>query len=130
MLTYFLIFLKIFIFRERGREGERGEKHRCVRETLINCLSHPPNGGTWPATQACALTRIELPIFHIEGTMPKQLSHTNQGYAGLLSARHSSIYWEHSNSRRQTRKGFLKKLESEEQGVLHGAGICYFIWDE
>ena len=34
------------IFRERGRAGEReGEKHGCVRETSISCLSHvPPTG--------------------------------------------------------------------------------------
>ena len=35
----------LFIFRERGREGEREEeKHRCARDTLISCLSHAPNG--------------------------------------------------------------------------------------
>ena len=44
-------FLKrvcLFIFRERGREGERdGEKHQCV------VASHmPPTGGTWPTTYA------------------------------------------------------------------------------
>ena len=41
----FCSFLKVlFIFRERGREGERGrEKHGCVRETLISCLSLAPN---------------------------------------------------------------------------------------
>ena len=34
------------------REGEReGEKHQCV------VASHAPPLGTWPATQACALTR-------------------------------------------------------------------------
>ena len=57
---FFLSLLKIFIYlllRERGTEGERkGEKHQCVRDTLIVCLSHSPNRGTWPATQACALT--------------------------------------------------------------------------
>ena len=44
--------LYLFIFRERGRVGERkGEKHQCV------VASHaPPPLGTWPATQACALT--------------------------------------------------------------------------
>ena len=47
----FIIFLKDFIFRERGREGERG------RETsMCGCLSHAPNWGTRSATQACALT--------------------------------------------------------------------------
>ena len=33
----------LFIFRERGREGEREvEKHRCERETLIGHLLHMP----------------------------------------------------------------------------------------
>ena len=36
---------------ERGREGEReGEKHQSA------VASHVPLLGTWPATQACALT--------------------------------------------------------------------------
>ena len=40
----------LFIFRERGREGEReGEKHQRV------FASHVPLLETWPATQACAL---------------------------------------------------------------------------
>ena len=37
-----LLFLKIFylfIFRERGREGERGEKHQCVVTSRV-----PPTG--------------------------------------------------------------------------------------
>ena len=42
----------LFIFRERGREGEReGEKHQCVVLPFM-C----PLLGTWPATQASALT--------------------------------------------------------------------------
>ena len=58
------IFLKkiLFICRERGREGEKeGEKHWCVRDTLISCLLHTPTGdlacnpahaltGNWMAT--------------------------------------------------------------------------------
>ena len=33
-------FLK-FIFRERGREGEREEeKYQCAREISVGCLSH------------------------------------------------------------------------------------------
>ena len=49
----FLSFFKrfyLFIFRQRGREGERGEKHQCV------VASHAPLE-TWHATQACSLTR-------------------------------------------------------------------------
>ena len=40
-----------FIFRQRGREGEREEeKHQCV------VASHIPLLVTWPTTQACAPT--------------------------------------------------------------------------
>ena len=47
----FKIFTYLFTFRERGREGEReGEKHQCVVASYVAPL------GTWPATQACALT--------------------------------------------------------------------------
>ena len=46
----FLFFSKLiiylFIFRERGKEGEgQGEKHSCARETWMDCLSHDPNWG-------------------------------------------------------------------------------------
>ena len=42
-------FIYSFIFRERGREGEReGEKHQWVRETLIGCLLHDPRWGPGP----------------------------------------------------------------------------------
>ena len=38
------IFYILFIFRDRGREGEReGEKHQCVGETLV--ASHTPPAG-------------------------------------------------------------------------------------
>ena len=41
----------LFLFRERGREGEReGERNQCV---VASCA---PPLGTWPATQECALT--------------------------------------------------------------------------
>ena len=48
----FLLIKKIFylfIFRKRGREGEREtEKHQCVRETSIGFLLHAPNRGPGP----------------------------------------------------------------------------------
>ena len=51
-MSLFIYFLKIlFIFSERGREGEtRGEKTSMCGYLL------GPSPGTWPATQACALT--------------------------------------------------------------------------
>ena len=51
LFTYVFIFkdFYLFIFRQRGREGEReGEKQQCV---VASCM--PP---TWPTTQARALT--------------------------------------------------------------------------
>ena len=43
------IFIYLFTFRERGREGEReGEKHQCVRDTWTDCLSHAPTWGPGP----------------------------------------------------------------------------------
>ena len=55
---FFLFYLRIlFIFRERGREGDReGEKHQCEREALTCCFSYAPRLGGELATQACALT--------------------------------------------------------------------------
>ena len=44
------MYLLIYLFSERGREGEReGEKHQCV------VASHMPPTGAWPVTPACAL---------------------------------------------------------------------------
>ena len=45
-IFYLKNFIYLFIFRERGREGEiEGEKHQCVRDTLIDYLSLTPNWG-------------------------------------------------------------------------------------
>ena len=38
---------------------------RYMRDTCIGCLSHAPKWGTWPATQAHALTRIEWVTFQL-----------------------------------------------------------------
>ena len=75
MTTIFLMFY-LFIFRVRGREGEREEeKHQCV------VASHaPPTGGlTWSTTQECTLTGNQTgnPLVHRLALNP--LSHTSQG---------------------------------------------------
>ena len=50
MEGFFFFFKILFIFRERGREGER---ERNINVWLpLEC----PLLSTWPATQACALT--------------------------------------------------------------------------
>ena len=68
-----LFFFKDFIYRQRGREGE---KHQCVVAFRM-----PPTGElTWPATQACALigNRTGNPL--IRRSVVNPLSHTSQGY--------------------------------------------------
>ena len=76
-------FLKrfyLFIFRDAGSGGRERDRER-VRERIINVwllLTHPLLG-TWPATQACALTgnRTRNPSVHRPALNP--LSHTSQG---------------------------------------------------
>ena len=76
---HILFFSYLFIFRDRGREGVRGretlmweKKHRLA----ASCRTHL---GTWPATQACALTRkwTSSPLVCKSNTNP--LSPTSQG---------------------------------------------------
>ena len=75
-LIHFLLFflrLYIFIFRERGREGEiEGEKHGSV-------VLAEPQLGTWPATQACALTGNQTSDLLVCRPALSPLSHTSQG---------------------------------------------------
>ena len=52
IVNFFLKYRYIFIFRERGKEKER-ERNIHVWLPLTRPLL-----GTWPATQACALTGI------------------------------------------------------------------------
>ena len=64
----------LFIFRERGREGEgERERHQCVV-----AFRAPPTGDL-PATQACVLTGNQTgnPLVHRLALSP--LSHNSQG---------------------------------------------------
>ena len=69
-------FFKIYLFLGRG-EGREKEKGRIINVWLP--LMHP-HLGTWPATQACSLTRNQTsdPLVHRQALNP--LSHTSQGY--------------------------------------------------
>ena len=77
---FFSIYLFIYLFfREREREGVRGrETSMCKRSINGLPLAEPPPG-TWPATQACALTGNQTgdPLIHRLALNP--LSHTSQG---------------------------------------------------
>ena len=82
IFIFILCFIfHLFIFRERGREGDWvGEKHRYV---VTSCM--PPTGN-WPETQACALigNRTGDPLVCRLALNP--LSHTSQGRAPHLRA--------------------------------------------
>ena len=87
-VVLFLNILFIYFFRQRGRKGEReGDKHQYARETLISRLLHaPPQPGTWPATQACALTEnLTSDQPSPCGRTPNTLSHTSQGSFSFLN---------------------------------------------
>ena len=86
-LSFFLNYL--FIFRERGRKKER--------EKNINVwlpLAHP-QVGTWPATQACALTgnRTGNALVHRPALNP--LSYTSQGLVAPFLTEESEILTQH-----------------------------------
>ena len=62
--AFYFLRIYLFSFRERGREGEReGEKHRCVRDTWISCLSHNPNWGPGPQPRHVPWLGIEPVTF-------------------------------------------------------------------
>ena len=65
---HFLKRFYIFIFREREKAGERGEKHHLV----ASCMH------LRPAPQACAQTGWNRQPFSLQA-MPNQLSHTSWG---------------------------------------------------
>ena len=60
-----------------------GKKHQCVVASLAPLL------GTWPATQACALTGNQTgdPLVHRPALIP--LSHISQGHLFILD----NILW-------------------------------------
>ena len=84
--SFYLFFFKDFIYLllERGK-GER------ERETAIGCLLRPQLG-TWPATQACALTGNHTGDLSVCRWALSPLSHTSPGYSFyfLSNSRYSS----------------------------------------
>ena len=62
----------LFIFLERGREGEK-------ERSMCGCLSHIPHRGPSPTTQACAPTGNLIGNFLVHRPALNPLSHTSQG---------------------------------------------------
>ena len=73
-----ILFIYLFIFGKRGKEGER---ERNINVWLpLAC----PRLGTWPVTQACALTGSRTGDLLLHRPTPNPLSHTGQGGAMYL----------------------------------------------
>ena len=70
-----IYFLKIYLFLERG---ERREKERERKIDVYLPLAHPLLG-TWPTTQACALTGNQTGDPLVLRPTLNPLSHTSQG---------------------------------------------------
>ena len=69
----------LFIYLGTGREGERErEKHQCL------VAFHTLPLGTWPATQACALTGNRTGNLLVCSLALNLLSHTSHGNKGHL----------------------------------------------
>ena len=79
--SFIYLFLKILfiLFLDRGEQKEK-ERERNISVWLL--LVHPPLG-TWPTTQACALTGNRTSDF---GSQPalNPLSYTSQGQSVIL----------------------------------------------
>ena len=93
ILSYLKNISFILFFRERGWEREwEGENHRCVRETSMNCLLHAPQLGTWPETQACAMTGNWTGDLSVHGPALNPVSHISHGHFNLFKVYNLVVY--------------------------------------
>ena len=71
---YVIFFLRfyLFIFRERGREGETG------RERPVGCLSCAPNWGPGPQPSMCPAWELNWQPLGSQAST-QSLSHTHKG---------------------------------------------------
>ena len=112
------LFVCLFVyFREKERKGER-ERNINVWLPLTQ-----PQPGTWPATQACALTGNQTgdPLVHRPVLNP--LSHTIQGMSFKLLARnYITIFFCHQ------RRVFFHFLKKNEKFPLHIIFSQHLTW--
>ena len=82
---YQIFFFKI-LFLERGKEGREGGRETSMCQRNIHWLPlAPPQLGTWPATQACALNSNRTGDLLVYNMTPIPLSHTSQLYFLICS---------------------------------------------
>ena len=69
----------LFIFRERGMEGEKGRETAMCKRYMDRMPIARPQPGTWPSTQASALTGNRTSNLLVPRLALNPLSHTSQG---------------------------------------------------
>ena len=75
MIFFSLLKIFIYLFLERG-EGKEKERERNINVWVpLTC----PLLGTWPTTQACALTGNQTSDLLVHKPVLNPLSHTSQG---------------------------------------------------
>ena len=93
--TPLFLFFKnfIYLFKSNGEGGRKKGKETSMCKRYIDWLPHECSQmGTWPATQACALTRNQTsdPLVHRPVFSP--LSRTSQGRFVFLRRENSNLF--------------------------------------
>ena len=79
----------LFIFREKGREGETLMCERNINWLPLTC----PQPGSRPAAQACALTRSRTSDLSLCGMTPDQLSRSGLSLYSILTECYSRVIY-------------------------------------
>ena len=119
------LFIYLFSERPEGREKER-ETLMCERYIDWLSLAHPQQG-TWPATQACALTgnRTRDPLVRRLELSPR--SHSSQAEPCSLMRTSSGGAWATPKGKFVGTWAFLNRFRSECPGITHGnlCSLCH-----
>ena len=75
----------LFIFRERGREGERaGEKHQYERDTSVGFLLHTPTRDLASKPVTCPVWEPNQKLLKVWRMTPNSRNHTHWGCPGTF----------------------------------------------
>ena len=137
---FFFLFFKICLFLERGRGRRKSERNINVWLPLIH-----PSLGSWPTTQACALTRNRTSNPLVCSPTLNPLSYTSQGRSIILKeARYKGCtlynstymnFWKKQTDRNWNQISGSQGLATETrltpkggEGTFLGCWICSISW--
>ena len=78
--NFFLFKDFIYLFLERGKGREKDSERNMDMWNINQLTLACPHPGTWPPTQACALTGNQTRDLSVCGRTPSPVSHTSQGF--------------------------------------------------